>query len=1001
MGIYATDLQKLYVAYFNRPADPTGLAYWDAAITAGGAANAAATLTAISNSFASSAEYTSLFAGMNSDHIVAQVYQNLFSRAPDPAGLAFWSLHLTQGDVTIAQIVRTISDSAVASGNSDGVAYTNKVAAAAAFTTAVDTTTEILGYSGTAALALAKTFISGVTDAATLAAAIAPAALDATVLAVTNAGNVVAGQTFSLTAAADAITGTAGNDTINAGVADSFSAFDVINAGAGTDTMTVLTTGTAAPGGVTVTGVETLNVNTSGAGYAINTTGYTGLTKLNLVDATAGQVTVTAAATTVATISATGVSNIDVVGTGGALSITTGAGSVQVGATAAANALTSVSVVGGTTVEIHDNATSAQDDGTSLTSVTVDGNTGSVDVYALGLTALTAKNLVTAGVTITNVDLDEAHALALTLNGVDDSADGAATGGTITFDDGEATSVAVAAAGAASYDVTLTAAKATALTIAADEKLQFDALTAGLATTVAISGDSTVTVSAHTLAAAAAITSTSTGAVTFTSALLAGQSYAGGSGVDTITLSATGTKAITTGAGNDSVTYAGPIGTGGSVDAGDGTDTLTMTAAQAVTATASTAFAGKVANFEVLKLSAATGAAAAINMANADGINNLSIAGATVGALAITGAAANFTLTQRALTSFASSVALASDVGTSDNVNLVYTAADGFTSSAAFTIANVETLTVTTTDADTTAQTAVIVTPLTATSAATVTVAGNMGISFIGGLTQTTLTSLDASGLTASGAFGGLTFTAGALAASSVIKGGAAGTNTVIFSAANTAATFVTYTGGTGADSITGSNGMNNVVTLGNGTNSFTSVGAGNNTVTGGTGVDTITVGTGANTISAGAGNDIVHIGAAAGLNTVDVGAGTDTVILDAIQTAAGYYTSVTGMAAGDVINLATVIGSSAAVSAQTVMGAKITLGGASSFANYLDAAAAGDGNTANTVISWFQFGGNTYIVEDTSAAATFQDGADSVIELVGLVTLTTSTIASGVITLV
>jgi S-layer protein len=840
--------------------------------------------------------------------------------------------------------------------------------------------------------------LGGTTVDSSTATPVVPGTIDGTE---TSTGSVAA-QTFTLTTGADTFTGAGGNDTFNANTLNTFSAFDVIDGAAGTDTMTVLTDATSAPGGVTVTSIENLNVNTSGAGYAINTSAYTGLTTLKIVDATAGQNTITAATTTDITLTATGASNVDIVGGGASLLVTTGAGSVQVGATAAVNAYTSASFVGGTTIELHDNATTAQDDGTSLTAVSLNGNTGSVDIYGMGVTAINATSLVTAGVTITNVDLDTAHALTLTLNAVDDSADGAATGGTIIFDDAEATSVAVAATGAASYDVTLTAAKATAVTIAADEKLQFDALTAGIATTVGISGDSTVVVAAHTLNAAAVITSTSTGAVTFTGALGAGVSYAGGSGVDTITLTATGTKAITTGAGNDAITYAGAIGTGGSLDAGDGTDTLTMTAAQAVTATGTTAFAGKVANLEVLKFSAATGGAAAINMANADGINSLSIAGATVGALAVSNAAANFTLTQRALTSFASSISLASDVGTSDNVNLAYSAADGFTSSAAFTIANVETLTVTTTDADTTAQTAaVIVTPLTATSATTVTVAGNMGISFIGGLTHAALTSLDASGLTATGAFGGLTFTTGALTASSTIKGSAAGTNTVIFSAANTASTFVTYTGGTGADTITGSNFLNNVVNLGNGANSFTSTGAGNNTVTGGTGVDTITVGTGANTIVAGSGNDVIHIGAAAALNTVDLGAGTDTVILDAIQTASGYYTAVTGAAAGDIIDLSDVIGSAAALSAQTVMGAKITLGGASSFTTYLNAACAGDGNTANTVLSWFQFDGNTYIVEDTSVAATFQDGADTVIQLAGLVTLTTSTIASAVIAIV
>ncbi len=799
------------------------------------------------------------------------------------------------------------------------------------------------------------------------------------------------GQSYTLSTSLDTIVGGAGNNTIDGGTSNSWSAFDNIDGGAGNDTLIVLTALTAAPGGVTLKNVETLNINATGAGYTANTTGYTGLTALNFAGAAAGAVSLTAATTTGITATTTGASDIDVVGGGGVLLVATGAGTIQVGATAAPNAFTSASFSGGTTVEIHDNATSAMDNGTVLKTVSLNGNTGNVDISGKGVTAINATALVTAAAVITNTDLDTAHALTLTLNGIDDSADLAATGGTITFVDAEATSVAVVASGAASWDVTLSAAKATGLTIAADEKIQFDAITAGLATTVAITGDSNVVVSSHTLAATAAITSATTGNVTFTGALLAGQSYAGGAGVDTITLTASGTKAITTGAGNDSVTYAGALATGGSVDAGEGTDTLTMTAAQAVTATATTTFAGTVANFEVLRLSAATGAATAINMANADGINNLSIAGATVAALTVTNAAANFTLTQRALTSFASSIALASDVGTSDNVNLVYTAADGFTSSAAFTIANVEKLTITTTDADTTAQTAVIVTPLTATSAETVTVAGNMGISFIGGLTHTTLKTLDASGLTATGAFGGLTFTAGALANSSVIKGSAAGTNTVIFSAANTADTFVTYTGGTGADTITGSNGLNNVVTLGNGTNSFTSVGAGNNTITGGTGVDTITVGTGANTISVGAGNDIVHIGASAGLNTVDVGTGTDTIILDAVQTAAGYYTSVTGMGAGDVIDLSDVGGTG-----NGALGAKITLGAVANFANYLDAAVAGAGGGE---INWFQFSGNTYITVDNDATATFADGVDTVIEVVGLIDLSASVLATGVLT--
>jgi S-layer protein len=238
-----------------------------------------------------------------------------------------------------------------------------------------------------------------------------------------------------------------------------------------------------------------------------------------------------------------------------------------------------------------------------------------------------------------------------------------------------------------------------------------------------------------------------------------------------------------------------------------------------------------------------------------------------------------------------------------------------------------------------------------------------------------------------------LTFTTGALAASSTITGSAAGTNTVIFTAANTAATKVTYIGGTGADVITGSNGLNNVVTLGNGDNSFTSTGAGNNTITGGTGIDTISVGTGANTINLGGGTtaNFVTIGAAAGLNVISgLSTGVDTIVLGAVQTAAGFYTSVTGMTAGDILNFDAVTANNGTAGA---LGAKVTLGAASNFSNYLDASASAATGATAGIIKWFQFtDGNTYVVVDNSNTTTFVNGTDSVIQLVGLVDLSTST---------
>ncbi len=76
-------------------------------------------------------------------------------------------------------------------------------------------------------------------------------------------------------------------------------------------------------------------------------------------------------------------------------------------------------------------------------------------------------------------------------------------------------------------------------------------------------------------------------------------------------------------------------------------------------------------------------------------------------------------------------------------------------------------------------------------------------------------------------------------------------------------------------------------------------------------------------------------------------------------------------------------------------------MGGVSSFANYLDAAAASNGATAGTEVNWFQFNGNTYLVLDNDATATFKDGTDLVIELVGSVDLTNSTFLSSVVTIV
>lgn len=171
MGIHTQAVQKLYVAYFSRPADSAGLRYWETVVAAANGSTAA-----VSAAFSASAEYQAAFAGKNEAAIITTIYQNLFGRAPEAAGVDFWSRALIRKDVTIADAVTTISQAAV---GGDKTAFSNKVLGATAFTNALDLTSEILAYSGNTANAKLKVFLAGITTDASLQAAIEPAALDA------------------------------------------------------------------------------------------------------------------------------------------------------------------------------------------------------------------------------------------------------------------------------------------------------------------------------------------------------------------------------------------------------------------------------------------------------------------------------------------------------------------------------------------------------------------------------------------------------------------------------------------------------------------------------------------------------------------------------------------------------------------------------------------------------------------------------------------------------
>ncbi|GGY73665.1 DUF4214 domain-containing protein [Pseudoduganella plicata] len=177
---YYNDLQKLYVAYFNRPADPGGLVFWEGVVE-----KANGNTAAVSAEFAKSPEYKDAFAGQTNEQIVDTIYKNIFGHTADATGRAFYANALTEKRITVDLVVKDIAGGAQ---GTDLTAYNNKVKAAEAFTTALDTDAEKAGYAGAEALKLAKEFIAGVTTDASYAAAVAPANLNEVVADVVHAG---------------------------------------------------------------------------------------------------------------------------------------------------------------------------------------------------------------------------------------------------------------------------------------------------------------------------------------------------------------------------------------------------------------------------------------------------------------------------------------------------------------------------------------------------------------------------------------------------------------------------------------------------------------------------------------------------------------------------------------------------------------------------------------------------------------------------------------------
>lgn len=156
MGQFTQSIEKLYVAYFNRPADPAGLAYWEGVASSHG-------LAPISAAFAASDEYKSAFAGQSHRQIVDKVYQNLFNRPAEADGLNYWSQLLDQGRLGVDNVVTAVLQGAQ---GSDAQIVTAKLLGATEYTQ-VARAVQNLGVhadalSGSTALNAAKAFLASI-----------------------------------------------------------------------------------------------------------------------------------------------------------------------------------------------------------------------------------------------------------------------------------------------------------------------------------------------------------------------------------------------------------------------------------------------------------------------------------------------------------------------------------------------------------------------------------------------------------------------------------------------------------------------------------------------------------------------------------------------------------------------------------------------------------------------------------------------------------------------
>lgn len=662
-------------------------------------------------------------------------------------------------------------------------------------------------------------------------------------------------------------------------------------------------------------------------------------------------------------------------------------------------------------VVVNDNATAA------ITTVTINGYGTAAIGTTQELSKLTTLSLANSGNTAT-VDMGTAAtSLNLTVNKVAHHVD-------ISTNSTAVATLNVTTTGADST-FKLTAAAVKDLTVAGDKVLTLNnsSVTTALET-IKVTGSAGLNLASVTANASKSIDTTGTTGTVTASIDGTAATYAGGAGVDNLTL-VTGTaltKSIDLGAGDDTLTLTAAVtGSSATLSGGTGTDTLSMSTARAdaLDATVQSFYTG----FERLKLNDANTAALSVDTANLGFTNYVTTSGTAGVVYATAGTAATisetFTFVYNGV-EYTATLAAINEAGFNSAIDAAV-----ITGTATALGAGKVTATLTNAGADLT---------IVADSAANSLTGGvynNAGVAITGvdqALTLNNLANNATVVLTKDGAitaaikdaatgtadvlnvianvdaaskdFGTLTVanveTVNITANDTLADDDGSGTVTTAESAVETTtltltaanATTVNVTGSANvALTLTGST----KVTLIDGstlTGSLTATSLNTTsatTIKGGSAGDTLVAATGttADILYGNAGAD--SLTANAGMSKLYGGDGADTFNITVASLNVNSAATIMDIGSGDVIKFAGAAGNA-------FKAAAISLDSTAVFQDYANAAIAAI--TVSDDLAWFQFGGNTYIVQEKNAGANadvFVNQEDFIVKIAGLVDLSTA----------